>query len=256
MTRSAFWAASREIAQELGIVTEVGVHLEDELVVPLQRPAEPGQIGLAQPRLPGPVQDVDPRLRRRHLRRPSGRCRRASCRPRPARRAGDPAPGSAARSAAGSWPRCTSAPPPGPAQPWQPRTCALPTARHDGPAGQPGDREEREQADQLAPRVLRRLEVQRDLLGARAESTTVISAWSAAVDRRRAYRPPARASPCTRSRSPADSCGFVSLPVSAMRMLPGFHSVSGPAPPWCPGAPLRIGSGETDARVRQTAPRR
>lgn len=37
----------------------VGVHLDDHVVAVLQRPAEPGDVGAAEPRLFCPVHDLD-----------------------------------------------------------------------------------------------------------------------------------------------------------------------------------------------------
>src|SRR5918998_1445515 len=45
-----------EFSQELGVVGEVGIHLEDEVVVPLECPPKAGQIRLAEARLCGPMQ--------------------------------------------------------------------------------------------------------------------------------------------------------------------------------------------------------
>ena len=43
-------------------MAEVGVHLEDQVVPVLERPAEAREVGLPQPGLARPVQHVDPRL--------------------------------------------------------------------------------------------------------------------------------------------------------------------------------------------------
>ena len=59
--------ASDEVAQEPGVVGEIGIHLEDEIVGPLQRPAKPRQVGLPQPVLGRPVQHVNPRSGGREL---------------------------------------------------------------------------------------------------------------------------------------------------------------------------------------------
>src|SRR5262249_35900835 len=48
----------QELGQVLGIVREIAVHLEDELVVAGKRPAETRDVGGAEPLLAGPVQDV------------------------------------------------------------------------------------------------------------------------------------------------------------------------------------------------------
>jgi hypothetical protein len=40
-------------------VGEVGVHLHDQLGARLERVAEPGHVGLAEPLLAGPVQNLD-----------------------------------------------------------------------------------------------------------------------------------------------------------------------------------------------------
>jgi hypothetical protein len=53
--------------QVLGGVRSVGVHLDDELVVALQRAGEPGQVGGAEPVLARPVQHADARVRGGHL---------------------------------------------------------------------------------------------------------------------------------------------------------------------------------------------
>ena len=54
-TRSASWMACRNSGRCAGIVREVGVHLEDVLVIALERPAEAGDVGGAQAHLPAPA---------------------------------------------------------------------------------------------------------------------------------------------------------------------------------------------------------
>src|SRR5512134_2524034 len=48
--------ASEQGREVAGVVGEVGVHLEDEVVAALERPGEAGQVRLAQALLPGPVE--------------------------------------------------------------------------------------------------------------------------------------------------------------------------------------------------------
>src|SRR5687768_9113616 len=50
-----------------GIVGEVRVHLEDELVAVIYRPVEPGDIRGPEAQFAGPMDDVDPRVGGREL---------------------------------------------------------------------------------------------------------------------------------------------------------------------------------------------
>ena len=211
---------------------EVRIHLEDQVVAALQRPAKPGQVGLPQAR-PSPAGAARaPAGRRRHL---VGQLPGAVGRivvhhqhlePRVLCRIG-------ARRAEGSPARCRSARRRGTLSHWRSAAVAARPAPQCASHGQ-----KRDQADQLAPGVFGRVEVERHLTCARRQRDR---------DERLVAPKHRRRCPSTRAcqslyqvsltrRYPVAVCA----PVKVTRMLPGFHSLSRARTEVVSGPPARI----------------